>query len=114
MHRKTLLATATLFAFGLSASFAAEPIEGNWKTQGGETAAISNCGGSVCITLKTGKHAGKQIGKLSGTGDKYKGSITDPANDKTYTGSASLSGSSMKLKGCVLSILCKTQTWSKM
>ena len=114
MLRKTLLATATLFAFGLSASIAAEPIEGNWKTQGGETAAISNCGGSFCITLKTGKHAGKQIGKLSGTGDKYKGSITDPANDKTYTGSASLSGSSMKLKGCVLSILCKTQTWSKM
>jgi uncharacterized protein (DUF2147 family) len=114
MLRKTLFATATVFAFGLTAAFAAEPIEGNWKTQSGETAAISNCGGAFCVTLKTGKHAGKQIGKMSGTGAKYKGSITDPANDKTYTGSASITGTSMKMKGCVLSILCKTQTWTKM
>ena len=114
MLRKTLLATATFMAFGISAAFAAEPIEGNWKTQGGETAAITNCGGAYCVTLKTGKHAGKQIGKMSGTGEKYKGSITDPANDKTYSGSASISGTSMKMKGCVLGVLCRSQTWTKM
>lgn len=114
MLRKTLLATAAVFTLGLSSAFAAEPIEGNWKTQSGETAAISNCGGAFCVTLKTGKYAGKQIGKMTGSGEKYKGSITDPANDKTYSGSAAISGSSMKMKGCVLSVLCRTQTWSKM
>jgi uncharacterized protein (DUF2147 family) len=114
MLRKTLLATATLMAFNLSAAFAAEPIEGNWKTQSGETAAITNCGGAFCVTLKTGKYSGKQIGKMSGSAAKYKGSITDPATDKTYSGSASISGSSMKMKGCVLGILCKSQTWTKM
>ena len=114
MLRTTLLATATFLALGLSSAFAAEPIEGNWKTQSGETAAISNCGGAYCVTLKTGKHAGKQIGKMSGTGMKYKGSITDPANDKTYSGSASITGTSMKMKGCVLGVLCRSQTWTKM
>jgi uncharacterized protein (DUF2147 family) len=114
MLRKTLLVSAAVFAFGLSSAWAAEPIEGNWKTQSGETAAISSCGDSYCVTLKTGKFSGKQIGKMSGTGAKYKGSITDPENDKTYSGSASISGSSMKMKGCVLGVLCKSQTWTKM
>jgi uncharacterized protein (DUF2147 family) len=114
MLRKTILAAAAVFAFSLSAAWAVEPIEGNWKTQSGETAAITNCGGAYCVTLKTGKHSGKQIGKMTGTGDKYKGSITDPANDKTYSGSASISGSSMRMRGCVLGVLCKSQTWTKM
>lgn len=93
----------------------ADPIEGNWKTQSGETAAIANCGGAFCITLKTGKHAGKQIGKMSASGSgSYKGSITDPADDKTYSGSATLAGSSLKMKGCVLAVLCKSQTWAKL
>ncbi|APH71553.1 DUF2147 domain-containing protein [Aquibium oceanicum] len=106
------IAAATLF---LSAGAAfADPIEGNWKTQSGETASIASCGGSYCITLKTGKYAGKQIGKMSANGKSYKGSITDPADDKTYSGSASLSGGALKMKGCVAAIFCKTQTWSKL
>ncbi len=94
----------------------ADPIEGNWKTQSGETAGIAKCGGSFCITLKTGDHKGKQIGKMQATGNgKYKGKITDPAEDKTYTGKASLSGSSMKMSGCVFGgLLCQSQSWQKL
>ena len=64
----------------------------------------------------TGKYKGKGIGKISAQGDgKYSGSITDPATDKTYNGRASISGSSMKMKGCVLGgLLCKSQNWTKM
>jgi uncharacterized protein (DUF2147 family) len=113
MIRKTLLIAAAVMALGTGAAMA-EAIEGSWKTQSGETASISKCGSAFCVTLKTGKYAGKQIGKMSGTGNKYTGSITDPANDKTYSGSASISGSSMKMKGCVAKILCRSQTWSKM
>jgi uncharacterized protein (DUF2147 family) len=111
MFRKITLAAA--MALSMGTAFAAEPIEGNWKTQSGETAAIAACGSSFCVTLKTGKYSGKQIGKMSGSGNKYKGSITDPANDKTYSGSASISGGSMKMRGCVLGVLCRSQTWSK-
>ncbi len=92
---------------------AAEPIEGNWKTASGETATIGKCGGAYCVTLKTGKHAGKQIGRLSGKDGQYSGEITDPAEDKTYSGSGAVSGNALKMKGCVLKILCKSQTWTR-
>lgn len=108
----SMAAAATLMMAG--AAFA-DPIEGNWKTNSGETAAIGSCGGAYCITLKTGKHAGKSIGKMSASGGgKYAGSITDPADDKTYKGSATLAGSSLKMRGCVLAVLCKTQNWTRM
>ncbi|MDO1581610.1 DUF2147 domain-containing protein [Rhizobium oryzicola] len=95
-------------------AMAAEPIEGNWKTESGATAAITSCGGAFCVTLKTGEYAGKQIGKLSGKGKEYTGEITDPEDDKTYEGSGSVNGNSLKMKGCVLKIFCKSQTWTRL
>ena len=88
-------------------------IQGNWKTESGETAAISKCGSSFCITLKTGTHTGKTIGKMKGSGGSYTGTITDPADDREYSGSANVSGSTMRLKGCALKVFCRTQTWKK-
>lgn len=113
MFRKASLALAATLI--LTGAALADPIEGNWKTQSGETASISG-GGSFSITLKTGKYAGKTIGSLKATGDsKYAGSITDPATDKTYSGKASISGSTMKMSGCVLGgLICKNQTWHKL
>ena len=94
----------------------ADPIEGDWKTDKGSTAGISSCGGSFCIKLKSGEHAGKSIGKFKADGgNKYTGSITDPANDKTYAGKATLSGSSLKMSGCVLGgLFCRSQNWKKL
>lgn len=112
MIRMTGMIAGALLVLSSIAS-AAEPIEGNWKTASGETAAINKCGSAFCVTLKTGKHAGKQIGKMSGTGGNYSGEITDPEADKTYSGSGSISGNSLKMKGCVMSIFCKSQTWTR-
>jgi len=112
MKLKTWIVAALLIVPG--AALAAEPIEGSWKTASGETAVIVKCGGSFCITLKTGKFAGKRIGTLDGAGADYSGSITDPAVDKTYSGSGAVTGNSLKLKGCVLKVLCKSQTWSRL
>ena len=92
----------------------ADVIVGNWRTQSGDTAAITKCGGSFCIKLKTGDHSGKRIGKLSGSDGSYSGTITDPDDDATYSGSAKVSGSKMKLKGCAFKILCQTQNWNKL
>ena len=64
--------------------------------------------------MTSGKYNGKRIGKLSGGGADYSGEITDPTDDKTYSGSASVSGASMKLKGCVMSVFCKSQTWNRL
>ncbi len=108
----SLALAATLIAAGAAW---ADPIEGNWKTQSGETATISG-GSSFSITLKTGKYAGKTIGSFKASGaNKYAGNITDPASDKTYSGKATLSGTSVKMSGCVLGgLICKSQTWTKL
>jgi uncharacterized protein (DUF2147 family) len=106
----------TLAATLLMASAAlGDPIEGNWKTGDGDTVTINPCGGSFCITLKTGEYAGKAIGSMKATGGgKYTGSLTRPSNGKTYSGSAILSGSSLKVSGCVLGFLCESQIWAKL
>lgn len=113
MLRKLSMAAAALLIVAGAAY--ADPIEGNWRTDSGETAAIAG-GGSFSITLKTGKYAGKTIGSMKAAGSgRYTGSITDPANDKTYSGKASISGSTLKMSGCVLGgLICKTQHWKKM
>ena len=111
---KRIMTIAAALVMSGNLAFAGEAIEGNWKTASGETAVIGPCGGAFCVTLKTGKHAGKQIGKLSGKGNSYSGEITDPANDKTYSGSGTVSGNSLNMKGCVLKVLCKSQNWSKL
>ena len=100
--------------FAAGAASADEPIVGNWKTAAGDTAQIASCGGSYCIVLKSGKYAGKKIGILAGSGVTYTGQITDPANDKTYSGSGNIFGNSLKMKGCVLNVLCKSQTWTRL
>ncbi len=113
LRRLALIAAVTLLAG--NAAFA-DPIEGNWRTQAGATAQISPCGGSFCIQLKSGKFAGKSIGKFQAAGDNnYTGSITDPENDKTYSGKGALAGSKLKMSGCVFGgLICKSQTWTKL
>lgn len=112
MMRSLMLATAGLLL--ATAGQAAEPIEGNWRTASGETAAIGKCDSAYCVTLKSGAYAGKQIGKLAGSDGSYAGEITDPAANKTYSGSGTVSGNSLTLKGCMMKILCKTQTWTRL
>ena len=112
MIKRTLMTLA--IGAALTAPALADPITGNWRTQSGETARISACGGSFCIKLTSGTYSGKQIGKVKLQGNKYVGTITDPADDKTYSGSARLTGSSMKMQGCVAKIFCRSQTWNKL
>jgi uncharacterized protein (DUF2147 family) len=112
MIRSFVLAGAIAMIAGIA--HAEEPIVGNWKTAAGDTAVIASCGGSYCVTLKTGKYAGRQIGKMHGKGGTYTGEITDPAADKTYAGSGTTSGSTLKMQGCVLKVFCKSQTWTRL
>lgn len=113
MYRTLAMAAASLFV--IAGAGHADPIEGSWKTQSGDNATISSCGSSFCIKLTSGEYAGKAIGKMAASGGgKYTGSITKPSNGKTYSGSARLSGASLKMTGCVLAVLCETQTWQKM
>lgn len=113
--RSELLVASILFV-GLVApgSGHAQSIAGNWRTQSGETARIAKCGAAYCITLVTGKYKGRRIGRMTGAGASYSGSITDPSNDRSYSGKAQVNGRSMAMSGCVFGgLFCRSQTWTK-
>ncbi|APO76008.1 hypothetical protein AM571_CH03208 [Rhizobium etli 8C-3] len=108
---KRMFIAITALAGGAAIAHAEDPIVGNWKTELGDTAAITSCGAGYCITLKSGKHVGKQIGTFRGKDGSYEGKITDPDANKTYDGTLTVSGKALKLKGCVLKVVCESQTW---
>jgi uncharacterized protein (DUF2147 family) len=114
MIMKLSIAAIGLVAVLATGAAAAEPIEGNWKDGPTEVIAINPCGGGFCLKMTNGKFAGKQIGKLSGAGTDYSGQITDPEDDKTYSGFATVNGDTLKLKGCALKIFCKSVTWKRL
>lgn len=114
MFAKTAIVVVTISLL-TSNAFANDPIVGNWLTQYGQTAAITPCGGAnYCVTLKTGKYAGSQIGSLKNAGGRYKGTVTDPARQKSYTGKATITGDVMKMSGCVLGgLICRARVWNR-
>jgi uncharacterized protein (DUF2147 family) len=121
---------------------AADPL-GTWYTADKESQVrITNCGGALCGALvwlkepndpatgrpKTDKNnadATKQsrplIGvqivlamKPSGTPDQWSGEVYNASDGKTYTGSFTMTGANTaELKGCVMSVICKSQTWTR-
>jgi uncharacterized protein (DUF2147 family) len=113
MIRKLITAAALAAAFTVPA-FAAEPIEGMWKRETGTIIKFAACGGGFCAIVQNGKHAGKSIGTMAGTGGRYKGNLTDLDANKTYKGKASVAGATMKLSGCVAGgLICKTEAWAR-
>lgn len=119
-------AIAAAFVLGASAAYA-DPIEGVWQTQPDEGAfayvTIAPCGGAFCGTIsRTFKdkaeyqspNIGRQIviDMAPQGGGSYSGKVWRPANDKVYTGKASVSGNQMSLSGCVAGgLICKSQSW---
>lgn len=65
-------------------------------------------------TVRSGGHAGEQIGNFIGKVGNYEGKITDPDAKKTYDGSLTVSGNALKMKGCVLKVVCESQTWPRL
>ncbi|MBB3613008.1 DUF2147 domain-containing protein [Rhizobium sp. BK602] len=111
---RTLITALGLLICIASGVEAGEPIEGSWKNGPIEIIAIKPCGSDFCLTMTTGEFAGKHIGKLSGKGANYSGEVTDPGDNKTYSGYGTVNGNSLDLKGCALKIFCKSVTWTRL
>ena len=105
------LFTAALLLSASVAAVAEEPILGKWRAPGGGIVRVAPCGGAYCATVITGEHKGKDAGSMSGTGGRYSGTVTDPRDDRSYSGKAIVDGGKLKLTGCALKVLCKTQVW---
>jgi uncharacterized protein (DUF2147 family) len=131
------LATAGL----VTPAFAADPM-GTWFTADKDSQVrITNCGGALCGNLswlkepndpatgqpkkdKNNTDATKQgrpligvpivLGMKPAGADQWAGNVYNASDGKTYTGSFTMTGAdSAELKGCVASIFCKTQVWTR-
>ena len=110
------------------AAFAADPLEGMWKTTADDNGnsgliQVAPCGAKLCGTLvkafdANGKSiASDNIGKkiISNTvaqgGGLYKGKVYSPDRDKTYSSRLTLSGNRLAVQGCVLGICRDGGNW---
>jgi uncharacterized protein (DUF2147 family) len=122
-------------------AFAADPL-GTWYTAEKDSQVrITNCSGALCGTLiwlkepndpATGKpkldknnaDASKQSRPLLGVPivlamkpsgpNVWSGNVYNASDGKTYSGSFTMTGdNTADLKGCVMSIICKSQTWTR-
>ncbi len=137
--RRSLLALPFL-AFGATAGFAAGPA-GMWSMASGKvTVKVSSCSGNLCariVALKEpiSKIDGKPkvdrenpnpalqkrpliglsilIGMKPAGQGLWKGAIYNPDDGKTYSATVRYAGDSMKVKGCVAGIFCKTNVFVK-
>jgi len=113
MKRNMLAAMAASLVLA-GPALAAQPIEGTWKRTNGTLVRYAPAGGSkFCGTVMNGEYKGKSIGCMSGSGSSYKGQVNKLDEGKTYSGSATVSGNSMKLSGCVAMVLCKSETLTR-
>ncbi len=112
MTFKSIIIAAAAMATLATAAQAADPIVGKWKRPNGIIVQFSPCGGAFCASPITGPNAGKSAGKLAAIGgNKYKGTLTDLENNKTYSGKGSISGGTLTVSGCVLGFLCRSESW---
>ncbi|WP_187273464.1 DUF2147 domain-containing protein [Methylobacterium bullatum] len=134
MPTRSAVAVMALIAMtgGGFAQKGADP-SGVWLTENGDSKVrIARCGGGYCGTLVSvpGKgldsknpDASLQSRSLIGvqimnaatpSGDGYEGSLYNPNDGKTYSGSLTVKGPNVvEVAGCVMSVFCKRQTWKR-
>ncbi|MBS0563945.1 MAG: DUF2147 domain-containing protein [Proteobacteria bacterium] len=126
------LALAALMALTGGALWAADPVEGVWKTRPDDNGnfgyvRIAPCGDRLCGVLirafdKTGAEThSDNIGRKivwdmtpDGAGGYGGGQVWAPDRDKTYASKMVLSGDTLSVSGCVLGgLICRAQDWTR-
>lgn len=132
MIRALILAAAA--ALLVSNASAAAP-EGVWATPGDKAQIrISSCGDGLCATLVGLKKPNDKQGRpkvdrhnpvealrdrpvmglslasgMRPDGDGWRGDVYNPDDGRTYTGRIEPAGERLRLRGCALKVLCRTQ-----
>ena len=138
--RRSVMALPILAIAASTPGFAANP-SGVWSMANGKvTVKLSNCGSNLCARIidlaePISKIDGKPkidrenpdpakrkrpliglsilIGMKPAGQGKWQGAIYNPDDGKVYSGTLRHSGDSIKLKGCVAGIFCRTNTFVK-
>jgi uncharacterized protein (DUF2147 family) len=121
---KLFLVLGSLAVSGLAvtAAHAGDP-SGVWlRDTGSSKVKISKCGAAYCGTIVWLKDKGgpAKIGQrvfynMKADGDNsWEGNAFNPEDGETYSGTMSLSGSTLTTAGCVLGgLICRSTNWSK-
>ena len=133
---------AALLGISAGTALAVVPVTGTWLSgDGGTKVRVSECGGKLCgkvvwlnepIDPATGKPKTDKrnsdpakrsrpligvpvVNGMTPSGDnKWSGKIYNADDGKTYDAHVTLvSDNAMRVQGCVLSVLCKSQTWKR-
>ena len=109
----------------------ANAVFGTWKTIPDDNGnfghiKVAQCGSKICGTLVksfdsdgkqvSSEHFGKKIiwdMKTAGNGSYAGGKVWSPDRDKTYNSKMTLSGNSLKIKGCIFGICRDGGTWTR-
>jgi uncharacterized protein (DUF2147 family) len=130
--RLGLAALVTIGVGSLGTAQAADPA-GLWLTETGSSRIrVAPCGTGYCGTivsapgkgldaknpdpaLRTRSVVGVQIlDARQQEGSGYSGSLYNPNDGKTYSGSMRLTGpNTLEVSGCVMSVFCKRQSWTR-
>lgn len=121
---RRLLAAVTVLAFtGIAGPSLAADVSGTWlRDTGASKVKFSKCGGAICghiVWLKPGADPKAKVGQrvffdMKPSGENaWSGSAFNPEDGKTYTGKMTLSGDTLTTAGCVMSVICKSTTWSR-
>jgi len=127
-----IMALAALAAFIGAGAALADPAEGTWRTQPGDSGGylhvdIYGCDDALCGVIRKAissdgvergdyEHLNRRMlwnMQPQGDGAYGGGKIWAPDRDKTYNSKMQLSGDSLTVEGCVLGF-CRGQTWARL
>jgi uncharacterized protein (DUF2147 family) len=115
---KSLFSIASLAIIAASPTLAASA-NGTWLRSNGAHVSVFDCKGGLgmkVIKSPEPEKVGKTImcGAKKSAENKWKGDLLNLDDGQTYSGTATLSGNSLTLSGCVLGgLICKNDTWSR-
>lgn len=112
---------------------AADDVVGTWLTEGGRAQVrMAPCGTARCGTVIWTKAPRKDannptaslrdrdlvgvqlVSDAKPAGEGWAGSLYNPEDGRTYSGTMKLRGASLDVSGCVLGgLICRTQTWTR-
>ena len=128
--KSLLLSAATAFALASVPAFAADPLEGNWRTTKDDNGnsgliTVAPCGDKLCgVLVKAFDANGAEVSSanvgrkliwdtVNAGGGEYRGKVYSPDRDKTYKSKLILKGNKLTVSGCVFGICREGGVWTR-
>src|SRR5436305_13070040 len=121
--RLAIALSLSLTAMVVGPAFA-DDVTGTWLRESGlSKVKFAPCGNAICgniVWIKSGVDTPAKVGQrlffdMKPTGpNAWSGSVINPDDGKTYSGTMSLSGGTLTTQGCAMGgMICRSSTWTR-